>query len=417
MTYDEIKKIESIAGSPFYLFDKKAFDDNFDNITKAFGSRYEKFIIGYSFKTNYIPYLCNIINQKGGFAEVVSRLEYDLAIKVGFDPKNIIFNGPVKYYEDIHLALDNQSIINLDSWSEVDHVNKYAADNPEKKVEVGIRINIDLSDSSGTSRVHGSIKVGRFGFSAEKKQIEKLIQSLDPNVRIVSLHGHTTSVDRSVWCYEKITETLCNVAKEYWPDTIRYINIGGGIYGYIPPEYRWAETPSFDDYAKGVCDILNAHEWVDKQKPSLVLEPGIAMVSNAMSFVTKVVSVKKIREKIFVTVDGSAFNTKPTFHSHNMPHEIVKSTDSELTETYNVVGSTCMEKDVLLTDITNKKLQQGDYIIFGNTGAYTVVFTPPFINVAPAVVVKENKNYKLIRKRQDPEDMFRDYYFEDQGKC
>ncbi len=413
MTYNEIKKIESVADSPFYLFNKEAFTDNFDNITKAFGSRYEKFIIGYSFKTNYIPYLCNIISQKGGFAEVVSRLEYDLALKIGFDPKNIIFNGPVKYYEDIHVSLDNQSIVNLDSWPEVDHVNKYAAGHPDKLVEVGIRINIDLSDSSGTSRVHGSIKVSRFGFSAEKQQIKKLIQSLNPNVRIISLHGHTTSIDRSVWCYEKTTETLCNAAKEYWPDTVRHINIGGGIYGYIPPEYRWAETPSFDDYAEGVCDILKADEWVNKQKPFLVLEPGIAMAANTMSFVTKVVSVKNIRGKVFVTVDGSAFNTKPTFHGHNMPHEIVKRADTDQTETYNVVGSTCMEKDCLLTDITNKKLHQGDYIIFGNTGAYTVVFTPPFINVAPAVVVKENKDYKLIRKRQNPEDMFRDYYFGD----
>jgi diaminopimelate decarboxylase len=413
MTYDEIKKIGSIADSPFYLFDKEAFTDNFDNITKAFGSRYEKFIIGYSFKTNYIPYLCNIIRKKGGFAEVVSRLEYDLAIKIGFDPKNIIFNGPVKYYEDIQVALDNRSIVNLDSWSEVEHVNKYAAGRPDKPVEVGIRINIDLSDSSGASRVHGSIKVGRFGFSAEKQQIKKLIRSLNPNVRIISLHGHTTSIDRSVWCYEKITETLCDIAGKYWPDTVRYINIGGGIYGYIPPEYRWAETPSFDDYAEGVCDILKADEWVNKQKPFLVLEPGIAMAANTMSFVTKVVSVKNIRGKVFVTVDGSAFNTKPTFHGHNMPHEIIKHTDTDKTETYNIVGSTCMEKDVMLTDITNKKLHQGDYIIFGNTGAYTVVFTPPFINVAPAVVVKENKDYKLIRKRQNPEDMFRDYYFED----
>ncbi len=413
MTYDEIKKIESVADSPFYLFNKEAFIDNFDNITKAFGSRYEKFIIGYSFKTNYIPYLCNIISQKGGFAEVVSRLEYDLALKIGFDPKNIIFNGPVKYYEDIHVSLDNQSIVNLDSWSEVDHVNKYAAGHPDKIVEIGIRINIDLSDSSGTSRVHGSIKVSRFGFSAEKQQIKKLIQSLNPNVRIISLHGHTTSIDRSTWCYKKITQTLCDIAVKYWPETIRYINIGGGIYGYIPPECRWTETPSFDDYAAAVTEVLNNNKWIVKRKPYLVLEPGIAMAANTMSFVTKVISVKNISGKTFVTVDGSAFNTKPTFHSYNMPHYIIKQTDIDQTETYNVVGSTCMEKDVLLTDITNKKLESGDYIQFDNVGAYTNVFTPPFINVAPAVVVEENKDYKLIRKRQDPEDMFKDYLFED----
>ena len=412
-TYDEIKKIEAIAGSPFYLFNEEAFVANFDNITKAFSSRYERFIIGYSFKTNYIPYMCGIIKKKGGFAEVVSRLEYDLALKIGFDPKHIIFNGPVKHYEDIELALDNQSIVNFDCFPEIDHLKKYAEKNSDKTIEIGIRINMNLFDDSGTSHVHGDIKIGRFGFSNEKSQMAKLLESLPDKVKVVSLHGHTTSIDRSTWCYKKIAQTLCDIAVEYWPETIRYINIGGGIYGYIPPEFRFAETPSFDDYAADVAEVLNNNQWVAKQHPYLVLEPGMAMASNALSFITKVISVKTISGKTFVTVDGSAFNTKPTFHSYNMPHYIIKQTDTNQTEVYNVVGSTCMEKDVLLTDITNKKLKSGDYIQFDNVGAYTNVFTPPFINVAPAIVVSNEGGYKLIRNRQKAEDIFRDYLFED----
>lgn len=412
-TYDEIKKIEAIAGSPFYLFNEEAFVANFDNITKAFGSRYEKFIIGYSFKTNYIPYMCSIIRKKGGFAEVVSRLEYDLAIKIGFDPKNIIFNGPVKHYEDIELALDNQSIVNLDCFPEIDHLRKYAKKNPDKITEVGIRINMNLSDDTGTSHVHGDIKIGRFGFSSEESQMIKLLESLPDNVKVVSLHGHTTSIDRSTWCYKKIAQTLCDIAVRYWPKTVSYINIGGGIYGYIPPEYRWTETPSFDDYAAAVTEVLNNNRWVAERKPYLVLEPGIAMAANALSFFTKVISVKNISGKTFVTVDGSAFNTKPTFHSYNMPHRIIKCSDTDQMETYNVAGSTCMEKDVLLTDITNKKLQRDDYMQFDNVGAYTNVFTPPFINVAPAIVVSNAGSYKLIRNRQKADDIFRDYLFED----
>jgi len=411
--YEEIKKIEAIAGSPFYLFDEEAFVANFDNITRAFSARYEKFIIGYSFKTNYIPYMCSIIKKKGGFAEVVSRLEYDLAIKIGFDPKNIIFNGPVKHYEDIKLALDNRSIVNLDCFPEVDHVSKYAEKNSDKTIEIGLRINMNLSDDAGTSHVHGDIKTGRFGFSGEESQVAKLLESLPGNVNVISLHGHTTSTDRSTWCYKKIAQTLCDIAAKYWPETIHYINIGGGIYGYIPPEYRWTETPSFNDYAATVAEILNNNKWIAERKPYLVLEPGIAMAANALSFITKVISVKNISGKTFVTVDGSAFNTKPTFHSYNMPHYIIKQTDINQTETYNIVGSTCMEKDVLLTDITNKKLEGGDYIQFDNVGAYTNVFTPPFINVAPAIVVADDGGYKLIRNRQKAEAVFKDYLFEE----
>ena len=413
ITYDEIKNIEAEFGTPFYLLNEDLFIKNFDDITSSFESRYDKFILAYSYKTNYIPYLCDIIRKKGGYAEVVSRLEYDLALKIGHDPQKIIFNGPVKYYDDIRSALDNQSIVNLDSWPEVGHVNKYASKHSDESVEIGIRINMDLSDEKGVSRVHGDIKVGRFGFSTEKEQFEKLLESLSDNIKVISLHGHTTSIDRSVWCYKTITRRLCDIAAGYFPDTVKYINIGGGLYGYIPPEYRWAETPCFDDYAEGVCAVLNNDPWAGKHKPYLVLEPGIAMAANVLSFITKVVDVKNIRGKTFVTVDGSAFNTKPTFHNHNMPHEIIKRIGTDKMETYNVVGSTCMEKDCLLTEITNKKLQEGDYIEFANVGAYTVVFTPPFINVAPAILVKDGDNYKPVRKRQLPKDMFKDYLFEE----
>ena len=89
--------------------------------------------MAYSYKTNYTPYLCRIIKSKGGFAEVVSRLEYDLALKVGQKPNKIVFNGPVKCYEDIALALGNKSIVNLDSWTEIDHVAKYARKHPEQR--------------------------------------------------------------------------------------------------------------------------------------------------------------------------------------------------------------------------------------------------------------------------------------------
>ena len=171
ITYSQIKNIETAYGCPFYLFDKPAFVRNYDDITTAFEAGYEKFILAYSYKTNYIPYLCSIISQKGAFAEVVSRLEYDLALSIGQKPSKIIFNGPVKHYKDIELALTNNSIVNLDSWYEVKHVVRYAETYPAKPVKIGIRINIALSDTTGRSHVQQGLKVGRFGFAPDAENI------------------------------------------------------------------------------------------------------------------------------------------------------------------------------------------------------------------------------------------------------
>jgi diaminopimelate decarboxylase len=411
LSYKEVKKIEAVYGTPFYIFDESVFLKNYTDIIKAFSSRYEKFILAYSYKTNYIPYLCRIIKSKGGFAEVVSRLEYDLALKVGQKPEKIVFNGPVKNYEDIDSALSGRSIINLDSFNEIDHVAKYAAKHPKEQIKIGLRINIDLSDTKRRSHIQEHLQVGRFGFEPTDQTIKKVISRLNGigNVVVNSLHGHTSSTDRSVWCYKVITETLCGIAERFFPETTEYINIGGGIFGHIPPKMRWIKTPSFDDYAKEVCRILKSNKWAQRQRPYLVLEPGIAMVANAVSFITKVKAVKNIRGRLFVTVDGSAYNIKPTFHKINQPYQIIRKINNQKHCTFSVVGSTCMEKDYLLTEITDKLLDAGDFIKIDNVGAYTIVLTPPFINPAFAIICKKGNKLKCVRFRQTLNDMFRNY--------
>ncbi len=414
LTYEQIKDIESQFGSPFYIFDEAAFVQNYDDITAAFSRRYEKFILAYSYKTNYIPYLCGIIKSKGGFAEVVSRMEYDLALRIGQDPKKIIFNGPVKSCDDIKLALKNESIVNLDSGYELDYVLKYAGDNPASKIKVGLRINIDLTDEKGVSHLYEGMRAGRFGFSTEGDNIAKVVSQLNRagNVTVNCLHGHSSAWDRSVWCYEKITATLCDIASQYAPQTVEYIDIGGGIYGYIPPEMLKTRTPTFDDYAEAVGKILNSNPWVKQHKPRLVLEPGVAMTANTMSMVTKVVSVKDMRGEIFVTVDSSAFHTKPTFHKTNPPYAIINKDDDRQQGVYNVVGATCMEKDCLLTHVKGVIPRRDDYIKIDSVGAYTIVLSPTFIHPLPAIVVTQQGRYKQIRRRQSFEDMFGCYSFE-----
>jgi len=407
----DIHKVQAIAGSsPFYIVDRQRFERNFDDLTQAFASRWQPFILAYSYKTNYIPYLCSIIRQKGGWAEVVSRLEYDLAIRVGQDPKKIIFNGPVKTADDIELALANGSIVNLDSEPELEIAAAYADRHPDRSVRVGLRVNIGLSDEAGRSHIQNSLKTGRFGF--DPATINSTFKIQNSKLNVVSLHGHTSTTDRSLWCFEVIAQTLCRMAEELFPESIEYLNIGGGFFGRKHPDLPFQNAPLFDDYARTVCGVLNASAWARRVKPTLVIEPGVAMVSDCLSFVTRVISVKRIAEQTFVTVDGSAFHCKPTFHSLNMPHRVVTARSSAPQAVFTVVGATCMEKDILLSDIAAPLPEPGDYIKIDNIGAYTVVMTPPFIVPAPAIVADEGaRAFKQIRKKQTLDEMFSNYIF------
>jgi diaminopimelate decarboxylase len=412
LSHSEIQNLVSQYGSPFYCVDRNRFEANFDDLDRAFSSRWTPFTLAYSYKTNYLPYLCGIVRDKGGWAEVVSRMEYDLAIKIGQDPKKIIFNGPVKTVDDITLALDNASCLNVDSEAELALVTDYANAHPDTEIPIGLRINIGLSDEAGRSHIQDSLKVGRFGLDPSNLLTASSSGlKAGNNLKIVSLHGHTSTTDRSPWCFEVIAKTLCEIAEEHFPDTVQTINIGGGFFGKVHPDMPFKNAPSFDDYAEVVCNVLNDNPWSKTKKPTLVIEPGVAMVADAVSFITKVVSVKPIRDRLFVTVDGSAFNTKPTFHAVNMPHQVITKNQAGSVQTFDVVGSTCMEKDILLKDITAPLPEPSDFIRIDSIGAYTLVMTPPFINPAPAILADEGGEVKCVRKKQTLNEIFSNYSF------
>jgi diaminopimelate decarboxylase len=119
LSWQVLHQLEKDYGDSFYLLDIRQFESNYREFLHAFRSIYPKSNIGYSYKTNYTPRLCQSVNSLGGYAEVVSQMEYDIALGIGVPPSRIIFNGPLKEKENIEHAILAGSIVNLDSLPEV----------------------------------------------------------------------------------------------------------------------------------------------------------------------------------------------------------------------------------------------------------------------------------------------------------
>jgi diaminopimelate decarboxylase len=406
LNYKTISVFDMEYGSSFYLLNTQKLRENYKKIETAFKSKYENFVIGYSYKTNYLPYLCKELSKLGAYSEVVSRLEYDLAIKIGENPKKIIFNGPIKSENDLHLALRNESIINLDSIYEIETIKEYALNNRDRQIKVGLRVNFDISKDD-VSLLQEGYKISRFGICTENGSLQYAIEELKGlnNIKITGLHGHYSTRNRDLASYKVITQKLCNIAKEFIIEDLEYIDIGGGIYGELPKSFN-RTVPSFEEYAEAICEIMNA-EFTYDEKPTLILEPGMAMVANAFIFIAKVIETKTIRDTNFVVVDGSVHNIKPTMHKNNLPLRILRQKECNSSKTlFNIVGYTCMEKDYLAHEITELLPQKGDYIIFENVGAYTIVFNPPFIKERPSIIAADQNNYFVVRKKETLRQFF-----------
>ena len=407
-----IEGLRDRHGTPFYVMSPSRYRHNLRSFLSAFTAGYDKVIVGYSFKTNYVPALCQIAKEEGCYAEVVSEMELELALKLGFT--HIIFNGPIKRKRIIEKAIACKAIINLDSEYEIDYICQYKIDHPETPLSIGLRLNVQLHDDNGHSTVQCGLRHGRFGFPLGilDKNINRLRKA---GITINSVHGHTSSSDRAVLNYKIITEYMLYVCKEFNLSDVEYFDIGGGFFGAPPEGLDVSSKPSYVDYAQMVLDLVIKNNWFKRVKPFIVIEPGSSVVSNVFDYYTSVYQLKSIGSKQFVIVDGTVFDVKPTMHTSNLPFSVINESDPLVTGSdddhmvCDVVGSTCMEKDIILRDVKIPCLKKADMIQIRGVGSYTIVLSPTFINYLAPIFSIENNKVKTIRRRQSIEDVLNLY--------
>ena len=68
--------------TPYFLLDEPILQRYFDMLTEALKENWPNYRIGYSFKTNSLPWLVNFYKKQGAYAEVVSRVGYRYQAKM-----------------------------------------------------------------------------------------------------------------------------------------------------------------------------------------------------------------------------------------------------------------------------------------------------------------------------------------------
>ena len=405
VTINDINDISKEYGDSFYILDSEKFEDNYKELTDAFKSIYPKFNIAYSYKTNYIPTLCKTVDRLGGYAEVVSDMELELALKCGVKPENIIWNGPVKNMERVTDFLEKNGNVNVDTYAELKEIiERYRG---EKPASLSIRCNFDIGDGT----------ISRFGIDTESEEFDKSIDLINENAHRVSLIGlqcHLASRKLEYW--ENRADSMIGLYQRV-SDRIGYplkrLDLGGGIYGHMDERLKSQfETaiPAYKDYAlKAATKFSDAFK--DEDTPELVLEPGTALAGDSMVYILKVTGIKKVRDKWFLTTNGSQKNISMT--GINPPLDVIKTDINGVeinVENADVVGYTCIESDVLYRGLTcNVKV--GDYIKISNCGSYSIVMKPPFISACVPIVEKRGNVIKLVKRQETVDDIFDTYVF------
>lgn len=405
---EEVKKIVAQYGSPIYIFHEHEFLANLKSLCDAFQSIYTNYIPAYSYKTNYTPYLCGLIKHNGGYAEVVSDMEYFLAKKLGYANNQIIYNGPCKG-DMLTEHLLNGGISNIDNEHEAITIASIAKLNPDKHIHVGIRLNLDI----------GANYISRFGLELDSPSLDKVLSILNKydNISLCGVHCHISRA-RGAQAWQNRINLLLYAADKYVPGIPDYIDVGSGMFAEMDNSLAKQfdfHIPTYGEYASIVANAMAKHYAQSCKKPILFSEPGTTLVSRYFSLITTVNNIKNIQNKIFVTVDSSYHNAGEICKMKKLPYRVIPMKISGKNDfqgpEMDIMGYTCLEQDCLYKNFENK-LREGDLLMFGNVGGYSIVSKPPFIHPNCAVLsVTDEGNIVQIKRSETYDDIFKTFKF------
>lgn len=372
------------TATPFYRIRETDLLYDINLLKNSLAQNWGNFVMGYSVKTNSLPWLLNYLRNQGFYAEVVSDTEYDLVHRLGFPSKYIIYNGPVKDKKVFETVLVAGGYVNLDSSYELDWMEELSALYPDTVFSVGVRVNCDIAVMCPDEELVEE-EGGRFGYCYENGVLKAAIDRLNslPNVKVGGLHLHSSTQSRTVQVYGALAGMAVKIAKEYGL-SLDYIDMGGGYFG------GRADKPDYRDYFKEICEVLSGY--FDKEKTTLIAEPGVSLISRATTFETEVLDVKDIRGRKFIVTNGSRVNLNPLVTRHVYPHHIEYASDASVRNieaSQWICGATCMEYDRLFEMKSEAALVPGDKIIYDTAGGYTMCLNPLFIHYFPAVIIEK----------------------------
>lgn len=370
--------------TPFYVFDTEGFIKNYKSLQNAMKKEYNNYMISYSYKTNYTPYICELVK------------------KLGYTNDKIVYNGPLKgVCLEEHLL--NGGIVNIDNLAELERIVGFVDLHKGIKFKIGLRINIDFDSSF----------ISRFGMSLHSPELFEVKQKINvrDNISIVGIHCHI-SRNRGLEEWKKRSQIMLSAAEKYIEGIPEYISLGSGMFADMDKELKeqFGNVPTYDDYAKvAMKPFANYYK---KKQPIIFTEPGTTVVSRYINFVSKVMDIKNIRGRKIATMDGSYENLGEICTLKKLPVKILKSENrGEYFNAIDLMGYTCLEQD-MMREGYNGKLAVGDILMFENVGGYSIVSKPQFIKPNCSMVAMEEKGVvNEIMREETFDDVFAKFSF------
>ncbi|MEO8720211.1 MAG: diaminopimelate decarboxylase [Ginsengibacter sp.] len=392
LSYNQLATVADEFGTPVYIYHAEKIAEQYQKLRNAFVDQNVKFFYASKALTNIS--VLRYIKSLGASVDCSSVNEVKLALHAGFAKNEVLYTSNGIAFEEIEEVKNLGVHINIDSLSNLEKFGKkFGSSYP-----VGIRLRPNIL-AGGNLKISTGHNKSKFGIPVD--QFERVIDCVQKNdLYIQGLHIHTGSEIGDVDVFVKGIEKLFDVIPYF--KELEFIDLGGGF--KVP--YKVGDTET--DINLLAQKVKQAFAGKAHPKPIQIwFEPGKFLVSEAGYFVTQVNVLKDTSPTHFAGVN-SGFNhlIRPMFYdSYHRIENISNPTGPK--KIYTVVGNIC-ETDTFGEDREINKIEEGDYLVFYNAGAYGFEMSSNFNSrLKPAEVLMKNGKPYLIRKRDTFEDLLR----------
>jgi len=406
MNYIQLRKnnlcVENIAAlsltkkykTPFYCYSLSQLKDNFNSFNNIFKTI--KPIICFSVKSNANLTLLRELKKIGSGADVVSLGELLKAIKVGMNPKKIVFSGVGKTEEEIRTAIKKRILlINVESENEAVLINKISK-KLSRKTSIGIRLNPNV-----TGKTHKKISTGgkneKFGLLYN--DCVNLCQKIKrmENLKLEGLSVHIGSQITNVKPFKAVLSILNKILNKTKID-FKFIDLGGGMGISYSNKERKLNLKQYS---------LLVRKFIKNKNVKIIFEPGRFIIGNTAVLISKIIYIKKSNNRKIVILDAGMNDLmRPALY--DAEHQIVplKKTNRRIGGNIEFVGPVCESADKFFSRKGFVQIREGDYVGLTHVGAYGMSLSSNY-NSRPtaAEIMVTGSKHQLIRKRQSLENL------------
>ena len=377
-------ELVKVCETPFYVYSQEKIINQVNKTKEILGNN-----IFYSVKSNSNQAILKLMQSLGIGADVVSSGELKRALKAGFDPKKIIFEGVGKSEQDLLYAIHkNIRLINTEALEEIKLINNLAKEK-NKTVDIGVRLNPDI-DGETLSKISTGKKTDKFGIEID--DVDKIIELVKTckSLNLIGISCHIGSQISKIEVYKNMFNQMKKIADKFFESgiMIKHIDLGGGFH----VKYKDSDPDFNIEMVKQELDNCFA-----KTKYELSFEPGRYLVAEAGIIITSIITIKNNGGIDYLIVDAG-MNTLIRPAMYGAHHEILAiNSNSEEFIDYTIAGPICESSDMFSKNIRLAKQKIGNLLVIKNSGAYGKVMSSNYNSrPLPSEILIYKDNYAIV---------------------